>query len=207
MKILTRKFFARKPETVARELLGKILVRQKEGSFWIGKIVETEAYLGPGDKASHSHKGMTPRNEVMFGPAGYSYVYFTYGMHWLLNIITEDVGKPSGVLIRALEPATELKKINGELEIVEPKKQAANGPAKLTKWMQINKSLNKIDITKSELLFITDELKINNQAFKSEKISPKSIVSKPRVGIDYAGEHKNLLLRFYIKDSLFVSKK
>lgn len=196
MEKLNREFFARGPEIVAKELLGKLLVRKIGKKILVGKIVETEAYLGFGDTASHSHKGQTKRNEVMFGKAGVAYIYFTYGMHWLLNIITEEEGAPSGVLIRALEPL-----IDSKLETQNSK--IASGPARLTKWMQIDGTLNKEDITKSKELFVTDEFK----DFKSEKIGDSKIVSRPRVGVDYAKEHKDLLLRFYIKGNHFISKK
>lgn len=196
MKRLGRGFFARKPEVVARELLGKLLVRKAGEDLYIGKIVETEAYLGPGDKASHSHQGKTKRNEVMFGKAGMAYIYFAYGMHWLLNIITEKEGQPSGVLIRALEPVYGSKNKTKNPKI-------SSGPAKLTKWMEIDGSLYGEDLTKSKLLFIVD----NYGSQKSEKVLPKDIVARPRIGIEYAEEHKDLLLRFYIKDNKYVSKR
>ena len=203
---INRNFFDRKPAVVAQELLGKILVRKKEGKILAGWIVETEAYLGPGDKASHSHRGMTKRNEVMFGPAGFSYVYFTYGMHWLLNLITEKEGKASGVLIRALEPIADqnLKIENCELKISECK--IASGPAKLTKWLEVDCDLNKVDITKSEELFVTNELVVTGVKYQSKRITKKDIVATTRVGVDYAGDHKDLPLRFYIKDSKYISR-
>jgi DNA-3-methyladenine glycosylase len=199
MKNLGREFFERKPEKVAQELLGKLLIHKENDRVWVGRVVETEAYLGPGDKASHSHRGMTPRNEVMFGPAGFSYVYFTYGMHWLLNIITEKEGHPSGVLIRALEPLWDESHPITEAKL-------ANGPAKLTRWMEINGELNKIDITKSNQLFMSEEFSVDGKSFKAEKVKPENTVATTRVGVDYAGEHKDLLLRYYINGSKFISK-
>lgn len=187
MKRLGREFFARKPEIVAKDLLGKLLIRQDGSEIKVGKIIETEAYFGLGDKASHSHKGMTKRNEVMFGPAGHAYIYFTYGMHWLLNFITEKEGRPSGVLIRALEPIAPEANIN-----------ATSGPAKLTKWMSITGGLNKLDLITSEELFVAEEIKIKNKLYKSQKVSEKEILLAPRVGVSYAGEDANLLLRFLI---------
>jgi DNA-3-methyladenine glycosylase len=198
MKKLPREFFKRKPDKVARDLLGKLLVRKKDGKIWVGKIVEAEAYLGPGDRASHSHRGMTPRNEVMFGPAGVAYIYFTYGMHWLLNFITEEEGKASGVLVRAVEPLYSSEE--------PPEKRVAAGPAKLTKWMEINGDLNKTDITKSEELFVAYELKIGVEKFSSKRLTGTKIMATARVGVDYAGADKDLLLRFYIKDNSSVSR-
>lgn len=196
MQRLGRRFFARQPEIVARQLLGKLLVRKVGDNFYVGKIVETEAYLGPGDSASHSFKGRTKRNEVMFGKAGVAYIYFTYGIHWLLNIITEREGDPSGVLIRAVEPI-----YNPKLKIYNPK--IGSGPARLTKWMEIDGELNREDVTTSTKLFIADKF----GDYLSEKVSPRRIVAKPRVGIEYAKEHKDLLLRFYIKDNEYISRR
>jgi len=127
MKLLSKSFFARNTEQVARELLGKILVHKN----FRGKIVETEAYFGTGDPASHAFKGPTHRSKVMFGPPGRAYVYFTYGMHWMLNVVTETDGKPGAVLIRALESGLN-----------------TNGPAKLTKAFGITGKLNGIELTK-----------------------------------------------------------
>jgi DNA-3-methyladenine glycosylase len=198
MEKLKREFFDRKPELVARALLGKLLVRVSGDKVWVGKVVETEAYLGPGDKASHSHKGMTPRNEVMFGPPGFAYIYFTYGMHWLLNFITESEGQASGVLIRSLEPI-----FTTQMPI---EKRISSGPAKLTKWMGIDGKLNKTDITKSEELFVAEEIRVDGEVFKAEKVQPKNITATTRIGVDYAEEHKNLILRFYINDNQYVSR-
>ena len=130
---LSREFFSRNTKTVAKDLLGKILVH---GNLR-GKIVETEAYFGAGDPGSHAFK-QTPRSKVMFGPPGHAYVYFTYGTHWMLNFVAEKDGKPGAVLIRALEP-------------IEPKDVRTNGPGLLTKAFKIDKSHNGIDLTTSEL--------------------------------------------------------
>lgn len=195
MKNLARSFYERSPELVARELLGKLLVHKLGKDYYVGRIVETEAYLGEGDAASHSHRGKTKRNAVMFGPAGHSYVYFTYGIHWLLNFVTEKEGRASAVLIRALQPLTE-----------PSSEKIASGPAKLTKWMGITGEQNDVDVTKSNKLFVTEKFSHSGGTYLSDFIQPKNIIATERVGVDYAGEHKKLPLRFYIKDSKFISK-
>jgi DNA-3-methyladenine glycosylase len=199
METLKRDFFSRPPQVVAQDLLGKILVYKNVKNIKLGKITETEAYLGFGDRASHSHKGITKRNEVMFGPAGHAYVYFTYGMHWLLNIITEEEGAPSGVLIRALEPLYDSEQ---DISTLKPSqlKKLSTGPARLTKWMGIDGYLNREDIVKSSKLFVADRAFLNGQVFNSEKVNPKKIISAPRIGVDYAGEDADLPLRFLLKD-------
>lgn len=180
---LNRDFYDRPAEVVARELLGKYLVRVINDTARIGKIIETEAYLGEHDKAAHSCKGLTPRTKVMFGPPGFAYVYIIYGIYHCMNVVTEREGKASAVLIRALEP---IQHIN----------ERTQGPGLLCKAMQIDKSLNAHDML-SDNFFIAD-----NPMHETIKI-----VKKPRIGVDYAGEWARKLLRFYIKDNPFVSKK
>lgn len=201
-----RAFFAKKPETVARDLLGKFLVRKDEAALRVGMIVETEAYLGAGDLSSHSAGGMTKRNKVMFGPAGFSYVYFTYGMHWLLNFITEKKGQPSGVLIRAVEPIYDSQVDLGLLGLSE-RKRLGSGPARLTKWLKIKGEQNNLDITKSSELYVTEETKVHGKRLKSAKVKEEEIVAASRIGVDYAKEHKDLPLRFYLRENDFVSKR
>lgn len=248
MEQLGRGFFERKPEVVASELLGKLLVRRIGRSYHIGKIVETEAYLSENDLACHAVKGKTKRNHVMFGPAGHAYVYMIYGMYFCLNFVTENENKPSAVLIRAIEPIAELQckdqkskvKINEVLRGVEQYnfyssskvekynivdlKKLGSGPGKLCRWMKIGKSLNGIDVTECTKkmrthknctytdssggeLFVADGIKIGDQEFKSGKVAREDIISTSRIGVDYAGGHKDLPLRFYIKDNKFVSKR
>lgn len=195
MKKLGRDFFERKPELVARELLGKFLVRKIRSKTYVGKIVETEAYLSENDLACHASRGKTKRNEVMFGPAGHAYIYFTYGMHWMLNFVTEKEGKPSAVLVRALEPLSENSKQLSDNNQINLKK-LGSGPARLTKWMEIDGYLNEMDISNSEELFVAGR----------EKVKNSDVVRTSRIGVDCAGEHKDLPLRFYIKASKFISK-
>ncbi len=180
---LPRTFYERDTVTVARELLGKYLVHHDGELERIGRIVEVEAYLGQHDLACHSSKGLTKRTEVMYGPAGYTYVYLIYGMYYCTNIVTETEGIGSGVLLRAIEP---VKNITGR----------SQGPGLLSKAMHIEKQQNRHDIV-SDTLYVGE---IPNQ-------SPVSIVERPRIGVHYAKEWAEKLLRFYIEGNAFISKK
>jgi len=184
--LLDSSFFNQKTALVAQELLGKFLVRRIGGKTLSAMIVETEAYVGPHDLASHASKGKTERTKVMFEKAGVWYVYLIYGMYHCLNIVTEEKGYPSAVLIRALELEVEGKKI-------------ANGPGKLCRALGIDRKLNGVSaVAKNAQLFIED---------RGEKIPRNKIVKAKRIGVDYAGKWKDELLRFYIKGNKFVSKK
>ncbi len=180
---LPREFYERDTITVAKALLGKYLVHHDEKQERIGKIVEVEAYLGEHDLAAHSSKGMTKRTEVMFGPAGFAYIYMIYGMYYCTNVVTETEGVGSAVLLRALEP---VKNIH----------ERTQGPGLLSKAMGIDKRLNQHDLV-SDIFYIAE---IENQP-------PFSIAKRPRVGVHYAKEWANELLRFYIEGNAFVSKK
>jgi DNA-3-methyladenine glycosylase len=195
---LNRNFYNRPTLKVARELLGKYLVSEKEGNYVSGKIVETEAYIGPDDPASHAYRGMTPRNKIMFGYPGYAYVYFTYGMHHCLNFVTERKGFPAAVLIRALEPVDGIEMMKKRRRIVEnpPKggddlKNLTNGPAKLCQALGIDRTLNGADLC-SDVIYVED---------RGNK--PTKIVSSSRMGIT---EGKDKKWRFYVEDNKFVSK-
>ena len=183
MKKLPRKFYARDTVTVARDLLGKWLVHRVDGVDRIGRIVEVEAYLGPLDLAAHSSKGRTGRTEVMFGPPGHAYVYLIYGMYHCMNVITEPAGSGTGVLIRALEP---IENISGK----------TNGPGLLCKAMQIDRSLYGHDLLKGDFYLA-----------QPPQEAAISIVARPRIGVDYAGEWAARPLRFYIEGNGWVSKK
>ncbi|MCX5848609.1 MAG: DNA-3-methyladenine glycosylase [Deltaproteobacteria bacterium] len=188
MNIIDRKFYRRDTLRVARELLGKKLVRQINGFELAGMIVETEAYCGEADSACHAHRGMTPRNKVMFGEPGHAYVYFTYGMHYMLNLVTEAESNPCAVLIRSVLPLAGIE----EMEARRKRKGAelANGPAKLCQAFSIDKSLNGWDLTLGSKLWVEDY----------RKIPAKSIITTPRIGIDYAHtKDREALWRFIIK--------
>jgi DNA-3-methyladenine glycosylase len=147
--ILPERFYDRNAVEVARDLLGKRLVRILEDQRISGIITETEAYDGTDDLACHARVGKTKRNAVMFGPAGRAYVYFTYGIHWCLNVVTGKQGYPAAVLIRSMEPLEGLPIIAENRKLVD-QKNWTNGPAKLTQAMQINGTHNGIDITRRD---------------------------------------------------------
>jgi DNA-3-methyladenine glycosylase len=181
LKQLPRRFYARDTTTVAQELLGKHIVNVVLGVERVGRIVETEAYLGPHDRAAHSARGLTPRTRVMFGPPGHAYVYLIYGMHHCLNVVTEPEGHASAVLIRALEP---VRNVQGK----------TSGPGLLCKALRIDRSLNGADLL-GDRLYITDA-----------PAQDVRIVKRPRIGVDYAGAWARRLLRFYIRGNPHVSR-
>lgn len=167
--ILTARFFNRPTQKVARDLLGKYLVRKNGRRVTSGMITEVEVYDGFDDKASHAHSGITPRCRIMFGPPGNWYVYLTYGMHWMLNIVTAKKGYPAAVLIRSVENV--------------------RGPGRLTRAFRVGKGLNGMPLCKSSGLWIED---------RGTKITKGRIKKGRRIGVDYAGSWKNKLWRFYL---------
>jgi DNA-3-methyladenine glycosylase len=186
---LKREFYNRPTLRVARELLGKYLVVHRGGHFLSGKIVETEAYIGFSDPASHAHKGMTARNRVMFGDPGHAYVYLTYGMHHCLNLVTGRCGYPAAVLIRALEPVDGLelmKRRRGKDKLTD----LTSGPAKLCRALNVDRRLNGSDLC-GNLIYVEDRGEV-----------PKGIIRSSRIGITEGIEKK---WRFFIEGSRFVS--
>lgn len=181
MQALPRHFYDRDTVMVARDLLGKWLVHKTPEGDRVGRIVETEAYVGPHDKASHSCRGLTARNAPMFGPPGYAYVYMIYGMYYCMNAVTEREGHASAVLIRALEPVRGMVK-------------RSQGPGLLCQAMGIDKRLNGHDLISPDF-FIADG---DSVKFK--------IVKAPRIGVDYAGGWARRHLRFYIAGNRYVSR-
>lgn len=173
-KILSRAYFNRPTVMVARSLVGKYLVRVIDGRILAGKIVEVEAYVGPKDKACHASKGRTLRTDVLFGPAGVAYVYLIYGMYHCLNVVTEREEFPSAVLIRAIE-------IDGEL---------IDGPGRLCRKLQIDRSLNRADLTTGEFLWFED----HGVVLKRGELG-----SHARIGVDYAGSWAKKLWRFRLR--------
>ena len=165
MKVLLRKFYMNDTKQVAKDLLGKTLIRKIGKQILSGVIVETEAYKGKNDPASHSARKKTDRNKVMFGEVGHAYVYFTYGMHYCFNIV-----ESGAVLIRAIQPQQGINYMikNRKTDIVS---NLVNGPGKLTQAMQITLKQCNLDLTKNPSLFIADGKK------------PTNIIVKPRIGI------------------------
>jgi len=198
---LDREFYIRNTETVAKSLLGKLLVHEVNGIRISGKIVETEAYLGVVDKAAHSFGGKkTPRVEVMYKYGGFSYVFMIYGIYYCFNVVTQGSGIPEAVLIRGLEPVEGLNIISNNRfkkdydELTRNQiRNLTNGPGKLCSALKIDKSLNGEDLCGNSL-FIEN----SDDAF--------NIVTSKRIGIDYAEEAKNFLLRFHIENNKYVSK-
>lgn len=191
-KKLGREFFQRATPRVARDLLGKILVHVYDGNILAGKIVETEAYRGESDPASHAAVGKTPRSQIMFGPPGYAYVYLIYGRHHCLNVVTEPEGIPGAVLIRALEPLAGIETMR-RLRQSENVRELTTGPGKLCQALGIDNRLNGADLLGDRLYLL-----------EAPPLTNGEIVVSSRVGISVA---KNLPWRFFIKDNPFVSRK
>jgi DNA-3-methyladenine glycosylase len=180
-RILPSTYFNRPTLTVARSLLGKYLVRENGTGTIAGRIVEVEAYVGPQDKACHASKGKTARTDVLFGPPGMSYVYLIYGMYHCLNVVTEREEFPAAVLIRAIE-------IDGEL---------IDGPGRLCRAMQIDRSLNRLDITNGQRLWFEDRAVVVRRA---------EIDAFTRIGVDYAGEWAKKPWRFRLKETEKITR-
>ena len=184
MEKLTRSFYTRDSLTVARELLGKILVHRLDGRTLAGRIVETEAYRGPQDRAAHSYGGRrTARTEVMFGPGGYAYVYLIYGMHCCLNVVAATVDQPQAVLLRAVAPAPEW----GDL------RRDGAGPGKLCQALAITRDCYGLDLCQDRLYLLDDGF------------SPQDVARSRRIGIDYAGEARDYPWRFFLPGNPHVS--
>jgi DNA-3-methyladenine glycosylase len=187
---LSRRFYSRNTKVIAKELLGKILVHKAKEGTLKGKIVETEAYLGFNDPGSIGYRKVKKIPKSLLKEPGHAFVCFTYGNHWMLNVVAKRAGLLGAVLIRALEPleSIEIMKRNRKTDDV---KNLSNGPGKLTQAFGINKTHDSIDLTKN-VLFIEN----SNDKFK--------IVKTTRIGLS---KGQGLLLRFYIKGNEFVSKK
>lgn len=195
---LDRDFFARSPESLGKALLGQRLVRVLEfGQRLSGLIVETEAYAGPRDKASHAYQGRrTPRNEPMYAAPGTAYVYFTYGMHFCMNIVCGKVGVPVAVLLRALEPAEgmdTMRRLRGREGLRD--RDLCSGPAKLCKALAIDRALNALDLVTDPRLFLEP----------AEPARRADIVSCPRIGIDRAEEWVDKPLRYLVRGHPCIS--
>lgn len=194
MKILGREFYHRDTIDVAKDLLGKIIVRVVRGKSLSGMIVETEAYRSKDDPGSHAYRGMTERNRVMFGEVGRSYVYFTYGNHYCLNLVAKDDSTAAGAaLIRAIEPLQGIELMR-KFRKISDIYNLTSGPGKLTKALDITKHQNAVDATKKGELYVTE----------GRRIDESQVIAASRIGINLGLDKK---WRFLIKDNQFVSKK
>ena len=188
---MKRSFYNRPTLEVAVDLLGKMLICNCNGEKLGGRLVELEAYIGQDDPACHASNGKTPRNEIMYGKAGFLYVYFTYGNHYMLNIVTERAGFPAAVLLRGLEPIYGIETMMKNRS-VEQLTAVSSGPGKLAKALGITTKQNGLDVT-SDIITVIDDKK-----------QPGDIWCSSRIGIGDNGADK--LWRFYIKDNPHVSK-
>ncbi len=183
-RILSRAYFQRPTLTVARSLIGKYLVRKNGRATRAGRIVEVEAYIGMEDRACHASKGRTARTDVMFGPAGVAYVYLIYGMYHCFNIVTERVGYPSAVLVRAVEDER-----TGAL---------IDGPGRICRFLAIDRTLNRVDLTEGDVLWVED---------RGERAAPSVITVGRRIGVDYAGVWAKKPWRFRLARSKKLNVK
>lgn len=190
-KPLSRSFYARDTQEVAKELLGKILVREFDQATIKGRIVETEAYYGENDPASHAFRGRTKRARIMWGRPGVAYVYLIYGIYYLFNIVTEQERKAGAVLIRALHPIEGIE-VMKKMRKIDQIKNLTNGPGKLTQAFAITAREHKQDLTSGYLIIEEGE----RENFE--------IISARRIGVSTGGQAK---LRFYIKGDEFVSRR
>ena len=190
---LARAFYARPTTTVARELLGKLLVRRRDGEPpLIARVVEVEAYLGERDAASHARRGPTPRAAIMFGPPGFLYVYLIYGMHHCMNVVTETDGVAGAVLIRAAAPLVGFPDTAAKPRLVH---RPLTGPGKLCAGLAITRAYNGHDMTRPRDFFLADD----------GTPAPRRARSA-RIGVEYAGAWAARPLRFFDARSDFVSR-
>ena len=177
---LPRAFYAQPTAVVALGLLGAYVVHERPDGRQVGRIVETEAYVGPNDRASHASRGLTARTRLMFGPPGFAYVYLVYGMHYCLNVVTEGPGFPAAVLVRALEPVVGID-------------APTNGPGRLCRALGIERAHNGVDLTTRPLYLAAGP-------------RPRGrVVAAPRIGVAYAGAWALKPWRFYVAASAWVS--
>jgi DNA-3-methyladenine glycosylase len=193
---LPRDFFARDTRRVARELLGQRLVRRWQGRRLSGRIVETEAYVGEADAASHASCGPTERNAPMYGPPGHAYVYLIYGMYHCFNVVTERVGYPAAILIRALEPCEGLAVMRWRRD-GRPDRELTDGPGKLCQAMDIDRAFTGADLCapEAELFLVADT-----------PIPAARVVTGPRIGVRGDETALQIPWRFYVKDHPYVSR-
>jgi DNA-3-methyladenine glycosylase len=188
---LPRRFFARDPLDVAPDLLGKVLVAGSRS----GRIVEVEAYRGRDDPASHGYRGVTPRTEVMYGPPGHLYVYFSYGMHWCANVVCGPIGTCGAVLIRALEPLTGLEAMWTRRPKAHRERDLCSGPAKLCQALSIDGEANGVD-----LIGARQETQVQDDGWHDDG----TVGESERIGLG-DGKGQDLRWRFYVEGNPNVS--
>ena len=181
---LSRDFFDRPTLKVARDLLGKYVLRETQTRVIQTRIVDVEAYVGPEDRASHASRGRTKRTDVMFGPSGVVYVYLIYGMYHCLNVVTESIDYPAAILIRGIEVVE-----NGTGRLDAPTR--IDGPGRVCRFLEVDRNLNGLDGTLGKYIWLED---------RGEPISPKKIQKFPRIGVDYAGEWAKKPWRFCLPE-------
>ena len=191
VKPLPRSLYSRPTLEVARGLLGQLLIRTTPRATIVARIVETEAYIGEDDPACHAAPGRTARNAVMYGPPGHAYVYFIYGMHHCLNIVTERAGFPAAVLIRAAEPLEGLEWMRRRRRGTRRAEQLASGPGKLAQAFGLTRAHNGLDLTRGELRVVWGET------------PGERIATGPRIGIRRATDRR---WRFYLAGNRHVSR-
>ncbi|HIE38836.1 MAG TPA: DNA-3-methyladenine glycosylase [Anaerolineales bacterium] len=194
MARLEREFFARDTLEVARDLLGRVLVRLLDGERLSGRIVEVEAYIGEEDLASHARVGRTERNAAMYGPPGHAYVYLIYGMYHCLNLVTGPEGFPAAVLVRALEPLEGLERMR---DLRSGRPQLTNGPGRLCQALAIDRRFDGADLCASAGRLFVEE---------GRPIDQEAVVSTPRVGVRGDERARSALWRLYLRDNPWVSR-
>jgi DNA-3-methyladenine glycosylase len=192
---LPRSFYARPVLTVAKDVIGKVLVHRTPAGVMAGRIVEAEAYRGPEDRAAHSWAGRrTARTEAMFGPPGFAYVFFVYGMHWQMNLVTTREGAPEAVLLRALEPVAGVALMAARRGLRETDVNLCNGPGKLCHALDIGQRHYGVDLTRGAL-------------FLSEGSTPRGKLARSaRIGVDYAEAWADKPWRFFEQGNRWVSR-
>jgi len=186
---LPREFYAGDTLAVARAMLGKLLVHRSPEGIAAGRIVETEAYIGPGDRGAHSYGGRrTGRTEVMFGPPGMAYVYLVYGIHYCFNAVTAEAGRPEAVLVRSIEPVLGQELMARRRSRAVPVRALGNGPGKLCLALGIDGSLSGADLEGDEL-YLTDD---------GQAVPDTRVRTTPRINLGYAGPDRDLPWRFVI---------
>jgi DNA-3-methyladenine glycosylase len=193
---LPREFYARDTLDVARDLLGKRLVRLDEGTRLAGRITEVEAYIGEDDRASHASPGPTARNAPMYGLPGYTYVYLIYGVHHCLNVVTEREGFPAAILIRAIEPLEGLMIIQQRRGLQGPPTALTCGPGRVCQALDIDRTLNHCDLCALDaLLWIED----------ASPIPETQVARSPRIGVRGDPQAIEARWRYYLRDSAWLS--